>query len=808
MIVGEAPGQEEERAGIPFIGQSGRFLDENLHAVGLLRGSCFVTNVCRHKPPANPKNRNPNDINLWFSSNVNPPKGGEWVRLGDHWVHPHIRDGYTLLQQELDLVKPKLIIALGNVSLWALTGHTGISKWHGSRLSPPGVPGTVVPCIHPAAVLRQMELQPAFRMAIQRAKDIYEGKQVPRVYSFTIEPTFGQVSSALYRILALADAASSDLVLSGDIETRAGMITCLGFALNETEAVCIPFLTANPVRPFYWDLEQETAIVSLVQRIFKHPKILHVGQNYLYDCQYYGRHWIAKPVRVFDTMIGHHSLFSSMRKGLDFLSFMYAQDHVYWKDESKDWDPKVGEKQLWTYNCKDACITHEVFGGIHSMRKDIGLGQHFDFQQSLFFPVLRMMERGVKWDLGQRKAFKQQLTAAGKERRTLIEMMTGENLYGRTGVSSKKVMKFFYDTLQMPGIRSLKTGNPTADSDALEVIATREPLLRPLAAALNEARTITTFESTFIDAEVDTDGRMRSAFNIAGPITYRFSSNENAFHSGLNFQNIPTDKSGKKKVRGTKIELPNVRSLALPDPGFTFFDMDLDRADLQVVVWEAEDGELKLVLRQGIDLHCFNACQIFDIKGIPPDELREDHPNYLDHRARIGSVYRNRAKQGVHAVDYGIGARKLAITLGITIYEAERFIARWLGAHPGIKKWHKRTEEQASKLGYIENLFGARLYQFGRFDLPEALGWLPQSTVAGVINRALIAIDAAEQSKQTNIQLLIQVHDSLAGQFPTAEREQSLVTLRNLSQIVVPYEDPLIIPVGIKTSEVSWGACA
>lgn len=815
MIVGEAPGEQEERAGLPFVGPSGKLLDATLQSVGFLRTSCFVTNVCRVKPPANPKTKNPNDITLWFSDNVHAPKVGEWVRLGNKWVHPHVRDGYNLLMAEIALVKPKMIIALGGVALWALTSREGITKWQGSRLylAPHAGPTTtlVVPAIHPAAVLRQGSQGPALQMAFKRAYNIFTGAQKPREYSFTIQPTFGAVSSALYSILGKADTAlrsGSTYLLSGDIETRSKMITCLGFADNPTSAICIPFLTASTTTPFYWSVEEEVQIVSLLRRIFSHPAILHIGQNYLYDCQYYGRHWLTRPTQVFDTMIGHHALFSSMLKGLDFLSFMYAQDHIYWKDESKDWDPSIGEKQLWTYNCKDACITYEVSSAIHAMRGDIGLGAHFEFQQSLFFPVLRMMNRGVRWDLEKRKVLRSELVKAGDRRRALIHQMTKEDLYGPKGISSTKVMEFMYEVMQIPGAKSLKTGNPTADSDALEYIATREPLLRPLAVAINEARSITTFMGTFIEAGVDDDGRMRSAFNVAGPVTYRFSSNENAFGSGFNFQNVPTDKTGKKKVRGSWIgeALPNVRALAIPDEGFTFFDGDLDRADLQVVVWEAEDSDLKIALKAGIDLHCFNACDIFDIKGIPRDELVETHPNYADHRKRIGAVYRNRAKQGVHAVDYGIGARKLAITLGITIHEAERFISRWLGIHPGIRKWHRRTEEQAARLGYIENLFGARLYQFGHFDLPEALGWLPQSTVAGVINRILLLVDAEVEAGRSPIQLLLQVHDSLAGQFPTESKDQSIHTLQTCAQrVVVPYADPLIIPFGIKTSEISWG---
>jgi DNA polymerase-1 len=268
----------------------------------------------------------------------------------------------------------------------------------------------------------------------------------------------------------------------------------------------------------------------------------------------------------------------------------------------------------------------------------------------------------------------------------------------------------------------------------------------------------------------------------------------------MNLQNIPVAEKAKIKDPNY-IKLPNIRKLFIPDEGYTFFDMDLDRADLQVVVWEAGDNDLKKALRLGLDMHCFSAVDIFDIKGIPHDELAESHPNYKDHRARIGEARRGKAKAGVHATNYGVGDNKLATALGITRAEAANFRAKWFAAHPGIRKWHLRVEQAVATTGYLENKFGARLYNFGRFNLPEFLA------VAGVINRALVNIDRAYQLGECSTQLLIQVHDSLAGQFPSKLLESEISRLRKLAEVPIPYDDPLIIPVGFKTSPISWGDC-
>jgi DNA polymerase-1 len=502
-------------------------------------------------------------------------------------------------------------------------------------------------------------------------------------------------------------------------------------------------------------------------------------------------------------MIGHHAIFSNMRKGLDFLSAMYAQDHVYWKDEIKEWDPTIGEKQYWTYNCKDACITFEIDEEIYNSAEHKGVLPHYEFQQSLFFPVIRMMNRGIRFDVTQRAALRNELTAAGIDRQEKLEYITGHPVNPKSPVQLKKL---FYDDLGIPGIKNLLGDGLTTNSPAMALIAEREPMLKPLCQLIVELRSVGVFLSTFVEAQLDTDERMRCSFSIAGPTTYRFSSSENAFYSGMNLQNIPVAEKQKIKDKNY-IHLPNIRKLFIPDQGYTFFDMDLDRADLQVVVWEAEDENMKKALREGLDMHCVNACDIFDIKGIPYDELEESHRNYKDHRARIGESNRGKAKAGVHATNYGVGDRKLAQALGITVLDASRFRAKWFAAHPGIRRWHLRTEESATKRGFVENRFGARLYNLGRINLPELLGWLPQSTVAGVINRALFNIDAAEQRGETSIQLQIQVHDSLAGQFLTSRRDEEIENLKRLSQIVIPYEDPLIIPVGINCSTQSWGHC-
>src|SRR6266404_7430913 len=141
MLVGEAPGAQEEIEGIPFVGESGKELNRMLQEAGITRSECFVTNVCRIRPPGN-------DINH-FIAKAKKDITNAHKQLHGRWVLPQILDGVSLLEKELQMVKPNIVVALGNVPLWALTGLWGITRWRGSMLSRPN--GTkVIPTIHPA----------------------------------------------------------------------------------------------------------------------------------------------------------------------------------------------------------------------------------------------------------------------------------------------------------------------------------------------------------------------------------------------------------------------------------------------------------------------------------------------------------------------------------------------------------------------------------------------------------------------------------------------------------------------------------
>lgn len=230
-----------------------------------------------------------------------------------------------------------------------------------------------------------------------------------------------------------------------------------------------------------------------------------------------------------------------------------------------------------------------------------------------------------------------------------------------------------------------------------------------------------------------------------------------------------------------------LRKMFIPDPGYVIIDADLKGADARVVAWEADDASLKELFHKGLKLHLENAKAIYGACDGPDDKRYQT------------------AKNGVHAVNYGVRERTLAATLGTTIAEASGFIEKWLTAHPGIRRWHDRVEGDLRSKKRVKNAYGFARPYFDRIEtvLPQALAWIGQSTVAITINKAMLQIE----ERLPFVQFLLQVHDSLVMQVPRSEYPSIVPAIREAMEVVIPYSDPLIIPASIKASDRSWGDC-
>lgn len=774
MIIGEAPGAEEEVKGVPFVGSSGQEFNKMLQESGFLVSECFLTNVCKYRPPEN-------KIEHFF--------------LDKKQTQPNelIKEGIAELLQDIAEIQPKLIIAAGNVPLWVLRGHRAIGKWRGSMLKYKDA--MLMPVLHPAFIMRDWSQRAIAVHDLRRAKKAFDHGQWPvEPYNFHVRPSFSEVMDILGTLTKRAD--EDTLRISSDLETRRTYIACHGIAWSRTEALCIPTMTVrNPLG--YFTLEEELAIWERERRLLTHPNIEVIGQNYLYDAQYFARRKGYVPRLLHDTRFKQHVAWSGMQQSLDFMSSLYCDYHYYWKDEGKEWNPKIHpEEQYWTYNCTDAVKTFEIDITLDSLLDQLHLWPQYNIQMKVWRAALQMMFRGLKIDQTLRGKMAGELMSASMVREQEIEFILGHPLNIN---SPKQVHGLFYGQLNCKVVKSKTTHKPSCDDNALRTFAQREPLLTPLTQRIADLRSIGVIFSNAIKAPLDPDGRIRSMFDPTAE-TYRWKSYENAFGTGTNLQNWTKgnedddDEVRQKRVSEHRADLPNVRKTIVPDVGMEIASIDLSGADAQTVAWEANDEDLKKAFRTKVKIHAHNAKSMFPGKVVTGFE----------------QPYYDLCRTGVHLINYLGQAPTLAAAMKFSVYEADRFMKEWFRLHPGILEWHTRIEEQLQKTRCVTNKFGYRRFYFDRIDsiLNEAVAWIGQSTTACVCNRALVAVeDEVELVNDLKIEFLLQVHDELVFQYPIGNREQVLRAVNPLVHVPVPYDDPLIIPWGLKTSLVSWGDC-
>jgi DNA polymerase len=555
VVVGEAWGENEAAAQKPFVGLSGRELENMLSDAGIPVAEVFFTNVCPRRPPSN-------DMKFFFERTADARKAG-FTFIRGLCPSPETRGDIGRLYSELNAIKPRVIVPLGNYALWALTesnfgvaddeGYkvpTGITKWRGSYLewnvgNDPEVRTPLVPTYHPAAIMRQWSWRAAAVHDLRvRVAPLARGTSVPYPdYNFTIRPTFEQAIDALEFLLRLPAGSW----ITCDLETRLGHIACLGFAWSATDAVCIPLMCVENDYG-YWTQDEEASIRSHLQALLARRDIRWSNQNILYDMQYLD-YWLWEvPTPSHDTMVAHHLCWPGTPKDLGYLSSLYCRYHRYWKEDGRYWDPAtMPEEQLWRYNCVDAVTTWEITQELERLIDTLGFRELFTDRLEQLAVAFDMMRRGVRVDEKARSKLYFEFDDAIQKRDAELSQLMPPDLppllAGKTAKSQwyrspTQQAKFFYDLCGVPEVFDRKTKRRTCDDDALNKIALKAPLLQPITERLQETRSLLVIRNGILSAPADPDGRMRCSFNPAGTDTFRYSSSENAFGRGTNLQNI------------------------------------------------------------------------------------------------------------------------------------------------------------------------------------------------------------------------------------------------------------------------------
>jgi DNA polymerase-1 len=303
--------------------------------------------------------------------------------------------------------------------------------------------------------------------------------------------------------------------------------------------------------------------------------------------------------------------------------------------------------------------------------------------------------------------------------------------------SPRQIQEILFDKLGLPVTARTPTGQPSTAESALEELADTHALPR----LILEHRALSKLKSTYTDrlpAEVNSaTGRIHTSYHQAVAATGRLSSSE------PNLQNIPVRTPEGRRIRQAFIAPPGHRLLAA----------DYSQIELRIMAHLSGDTRLLAAFAQGLDIHRATAAEVF---GLSPDEVSDDQ--------------RRSAKAINFGLIYGMSAFGLARQLGIGRGDAQAYMDLYFQRYPGVKAYMEETRERARQQGYVETVFGRRLYlpdihsrnvQRRQYAERTAINAPMQGTAADIIKRAMIAVDAWIESTRPPATLIMQVHDEL-----------------------------------------------
>lgn len=757
-FIGEAPGGQEERLGRPFVGPSGQLLDECLRTVGINRRDCYLTNVVKERPPNN-------DISYFIAlgkgAPIISPEGKQYL------------DEFLI---EVDTLSANVLVPLGNVPLWALTGLKNITKRHGSILST-AKGRKVIPTIHTAAALREYSFKYYIQNDLRRIK--YQS-QFPEIrlrdYRILVAPTYQQVCSHLQEIL------SSSRMIAVDIEVLNYEVSCI--SIGNPFVVSIPFTNEEGD---YFTVEQETEIWKLLTEILEHPDITKLGQNLAFDGTFLFQKYGIRMSPLADTMVAQGILYPDLPKGLDFTTATYT-DVPYYKDEGKLWFKLGGSfHDLWEYNAKDSMVLPTIYEKQVDLLTKQNNQLAYQNQVALVEPIVYMCGRGIRTDW---EGIRRESEEAEAKLSKLTEDFQQECGYDCNPKSPKQLKELFYVNRGHKPYTNRSTGNVSTDRDALKRLSRKGDRAAKL---LLQIRQLSKLKDTYYDTTLDPDRRLRCSFNPVGTTSGRLSSSKTIFGTGLNFQNIPD----------------SFRRYMLVDEGYIGYQLDLSQAENRVVAYIAPDHLMIQAFEEGIDVHRLTASLIFNKKV----EEVSDEPGST---SIGGGIYSERfwGKKANHGLNYDLGYRTFAFYYEIPESDSKYIVERYHAAYPGVRRYHAWVRQQLSINRTLTDCLGKNRLFLGRWGdelFKEAYSYIPQSTVAGKLNRdGVLALWNERFGYCHDVELLNQVHDAVWIQIPLSlplvAHAGLLIRLKeSLGSDIQWKAASFSIPVDIEASPLNFG---
>ena len=542
MIIGENASRAELEKGYSFSGDSAVWLAKELEHAGHKFADAFSTLALDFYPPRG-------DATNLFHTKTAAKRNSEITYINGEYVDARVTRNAKRLWQLIDTHRPRFILALGNMPLWMLTGERSITAQRGSMLEITRPWGVIrlLPTYTPNAVMRKQELRVPFRRDLRRI-DLTSPWSMPD-FNIDTYPTFDEATQVLADLLAQSWEESDHgkkLHLAVDIETRSGLISVLGLAWSERDALVIPFTSVARVN--YWSEEEEFTIVQMLRELLTSEHVEVSGQNYHYDEQYMAKHYAIRPHCSHDTMHMAHVLWTkNLPLSLDFLASMFCEWYRYWKSDGKEFHQSItreeDEQIYFRYNGYDCCYTWEI---CEALKPVLASDTHcipYEFQRTMHPHLCRTMLRGNRFDFALQQKMLRTITHQINDYVRWFESLPIQDWFaGRGGEpwynSAHKLKQLFYEMFDMAEIKDKKTKRPTTNKDALKTLGKREPIIRELCKRLEEYSSLQQFAGLYLKAKPDTDGRMRSMYGMANTDTFRLGSRKDVFGTGMNLQNI------------------------------------------------------------------------------------------------------------------------------------------------------------------------------------------------------------------------------------------------------------------------------
>ncbi|MDU6897431.1 MAG: DNA polymerase I [Haemophilus parainfluenzae] len=562
-----------------------------------------------------------------------------------------------------------------------------------------------------------------------------------------------------------------------NLDYMAANLVGISFALENGEAAYLPLQLDYLDAPK--TLEKTTAL-TLLKPILENPAIQKVGQNFKYDLTIFARNDIDVQGVAFDTMLESYVLNSTGRHNMDDLAKRYLGhqtitfEEIAGKGKNQLTFNQIPLEKAAEYAAEDADVTMKLQQVLwEKLSKEPTLEKLFKEMELPLLGVLSRMERrGVLIDSDALFLQSNEIANRLSELEEQAYVLAGQpfNL-----ASTKQLQEILFDKLGLPVIQKTPKGAPSTNEEVLEELAFSHELPKVLV----EHRGLSKLKSTYTDKLPQMvnpqTGRVHTSYHQAVTATGRLSS------SDPNLQNIPIRNEEGRRIRQAFIARE----------GFTVVAADYSQIELRIMAHLSQDQGLINAFTQGKDIHRSTAAEIF---GVTLDE--------------VTSEQRRNAKAINFGLIYGMSAFGLSRQLGIGRADAQSYMDLYFKRYPGVQTFMHDIREKAKAQGYVETLFGRRLY------LPDinssngmrrkaaervAINAPMQGTAADIIKRAMIQLDQKLQN-DPDIAMIMQVHDELVFEVRSEKVAFYSDLIKTQMESAADLVVPLIVDVGRGTN--------